>query len=458
MDARFSARYSGKKLMRHLRSLPALFALACPLIHAEQSVTIGYVTAITSPSGFDVNGLHIAVADRTALFLSHGDVTAEAKWTPISVLPQLYLGEEVEVLGDMDRRTRGIPAIKIIASEPAPGRVSGSGVIDLIASDATGTPLVRADGYLLELPAKENLTFLAPLKSPADLRTNLWIKYRGTQRPDGVVEVEKAEISPNLAKHSEERRRSRNEYDPEAVDPADAQGTAAKFLNGADPRRIPPFHDDAMQARIDRIGNSLIPAFQKALPATDPTRIDFRFFLIDDPKRRGAWPLASGIILIPEQVVVRCANDSQIAAILADSIAEILEKQPLSEFANGHKLKTVGLAGQAAGLFIPGVSAAGLATGGASTAWEAGHMNSNDPMRETHQQSARVSLCLMHDAGYDLTEAPKAWWMLAAKSPADPLPKYMPDRTVFLYEGLGTTWHIEGAKKPPSGSGSTSAP
>jgi len=123
---------------------------------------------------------------------------------------------------------------------------------------------------------------------------------------------------------------------------------------------------------------------------------------------------------------------------LADSIAEVLEKQDLRGIPTKHKMTAAQYAGDALGIVVPG---AGLVSLIANP--EVGR----SILDHERQQSGRVSLFLMHDAGYDIAEAPKAWWMLAAKSPAEPLPKYMPDRTVFLYEDLGTTWHIEGAKK-----------
>jgi hypothetical protein len=83
-----------------------------------------------------------------------------------------------------------------------------------------------------------------------------------------------------------------------------------------------------MQPRVDRIGNSLIPDFQRSLPDTDPRKIHFRFQLVDGKKWKDALSLASGVILVPRQIVERLPEDPQLAAVLADNIAEVIEKQP----------------------------------------------------------------------------------------------------------------------------------
>jgi hypothetical protein len=89
------------------------------------------------------------------------------------------------------------------------------------------------------------------------------------------------------------------------------------------------------------------------------------------------------------------------------------------------------LSSAAAGLWIPGI---GLASGIAT--YTRGKYIQTDLLN----QSGRVSLGLLHDAGYDINQAPIAWWMLATDS-ADKLPSTpLPHRAANLYKSLGTTW------------------
>jgi hypothetical protein len=56
---------------------------------------------------------------------------------------------------------------------------------------------------------------------------------------------------------------------------------------------------------------------------------------------------------------------------------------------------------------------------------------------------------LLHDAGYNLNEAPMTWWLLAPKHPGKNLEIPVPERAAYLYGILGTTWRDqEGVPAP----------
>ena len=120
--------------------------------------------------------------------------------------------------------------------------------------------------------------------------------------------------------------RGKQEYDPTAVAPEVKQSVIKEAFGEVDPKKFPPFKDPAMQARIEKIGNSLIPAYQQALPDSDPAKIHFRFQLIDTKLFSDGLTLPNGIILVPRQVVERMQNDSQLATVLADDMAGALER------------------------------------------------------------------------------------------------------------------------------------
>jgi hypothetical protein len=441
--------------VRHfLAPLALACALLCPDARADSSFTEGFVTRIAPSGDFDVNGMHVLVNAKTSITVKSWAETSKggrSVSTEQATLPALFLGESVEIVGDVIHKSTEIRAKRIVLSSATVARVSGVGLIDLMPANSAPAEgkLIRADGYIMLVPAAADVTFAPPLKSFDDIHTNQWVRYLGVQRPDGVVVLDQADFSPNTINHREDKLRVRGEYDPSVIDEGDAQSGASKFFRGKDIKRLPAWHDAAMQARVDRVGKSLIPAFQKALREDDPTRIDFRFQVIDEPKHGDAWSFASGIILVPHQLVERLPDDSQLAAVLADSIAEVLEKQDLRAIPAKQKMTAASYAGDAIGIFVPGASL---------VPFVANHAAARSLLDHERQQSGRVSLCLMHDAGYDLTAATKAWWMLAAKPGSDSLPKRMPDHTLFLYEELGTTWHGEDTTKGPSGSGSTSAP
>jgi hypothetical protein len=387
----------------------------------------GHITRAASPSDFDANGFRVLTTAKTEF--SVGDIQQSQT---IQGVPEPYLGAHVRIFGKLDQRKQTIRAKKVVFVPP-PFQVKGNGLIQALVAAPSGEAdgkLIRADGYRILLTPKTTVTFAPPLSSIADLSPNLWISYKGERREDGIIVASSATLSRNDRAVREEKAREKADYDPEAVAPDEKQSGVAKAFLGIDPRKIPPYHDDAMQARITKIGNSLVPRYQKDLPDSDPAKLRFRFQLVDEPKWRDAMIWPSGVILVPKQVVERMENDSQLAAVLADSIAALLEDQYYRLQSLAHKTTAVELASAA----IPFGGLAGVAgIVGASQAYA-------DAVRHAQEQSARVSLGLMNDAGYTLAEAPKAWWILSTNEPKPLVALQLPELVRYLYEALDSTW------------------
>jgi hypothetical protein len=393
----------------------------------------GYVTAVQPSGAFDVEGVHIHVTPTTEFRTPTGGAVSKV---PASGPATFYVGETLDAIGRLDCTSHTLTAAQIVLVPPSPASVSGIAIIDLIppalAAEPASDRTIRANGFLLHITAKTKLNFADSLKSISDIATNQWIDYSGVQQLDGTVLLDYAGVGPNKVNHTEDSIRTRTDYDPSAVPDDSHQSGLSKAFNGVDARKIPPYHNEDMRARVERIGQSLIPAYQRALPDSDPTKIHFRFQVIDSTKWRDAVTMLSGVIVVPRQVVERMQNDDQLATILADNIAEAIDKDALRTHSVGNKVLVADIAGDAAGIFIP---FAGLATGLAG-----GGVASRVHTLEL-EQSGRVSLCFLHDAGYDIAQAPLAWWLLAPKKPASIDQIRMPPRAVTLYVALGTTWH-----------------
>ena len=425
--------------MRLFALLSALLLLPGSIVHAEDNIG-GHVTRVGSPADFDVDGVRILLTPATILQSRSGETYTELH----QVAP--VLGQFANVSGRIDRKALTIASTRIVFFTPQPAVVSGSAIIDRDPVPVSSRQfLVRADGRNLQISADilDHPVKLSPAAAPAatlaDLHTNVWIDYKGQRRADGIVVVDQASFVPNSVLNSEGKLLRKSDYDPGAVPDDSHQSGASKFFTGTRLKLIPPFHDAALQARVDRIAETLIPAFQKALPGNDPTRIHYRFQLVDEPKWHDAITLPSGVILVPRQIAERLTNDSQLAAVLADNIATALEKQTWRQQPAARSLVAGDVAGQVAGFFIPGV---GLATSLAA------YKTAKVMMSHAEQQSGRVALALMHDAGYDLAQAPEAWWILASKAGTDPHLKPPPARAVNLYQELGTTWQPQAAPLP----------
>lgn len=302
---------------------------------------------------------------------------------------------------------------------------------------------MRADGYPILITSKALIVWVPGLHSLADVKTGDWIDYQGERRSDGMVVAEKVRLAPLAVGKGEEKFRAKRDFDPSKVPDSARQSAVSMYFLGVNPKRFPAYDDLQMQSRVNEIGDKLIPAWQRRLSDSDPAKIHFRFQLISTGKFRDALALSSGVILLPRQVVTRMQNDSQLAAVLADNIAAVLEREDYRHLSTDRELTAGAYGAEVADLFIPGVDLVNpwLGIGG----HEALKIKEED-------QSGRVALWLLHDAGYDIDQAPVAWWLLAARTP-QPISKIpLPHRAAYLYKILGECWNSPQAAAARQGS------
>lgn len=404
---------------------------------AEPAIS-GYITRSVSRSDFDVNGLHIISTPTTVFMQTSGSDASFPRVTGGDV----FLGEHVAIYGKTDSHKQSVKADKVVFYKPVPETLSGLAVVDRVLSPATSKEvLIRADGYPIQISASTDVALAAPLNTLADLKPGIWITYHGTRGPDGMLDADRVSFRISPISDKEQKFVKKSEYDPSTIPSDIKQSKTSKFFRGVDPKKIPPYNDASMQAKVDRIGTNLIPAYQRNLPLDDSAKIKFQFQLIDNAKFRNALSLPSGVILIPHQIVDKFQSDDQIAAFLADQIAGTLERQAYRIIPASQGLQATNIAGTAAGFFVPG---AGILTG-LSTYTAAKSINT-----DLTDQSGRVSLCLLHDAGYDIQQAPMAWWILESKSSAS-LAKKVPQRSINLYRTIGLVWKNPQMTAPNNG-------
>ena len=397
----------------------------------------GFVTRSGSPAEYYVNEHAVSCTPGVTL-----DVTVTRGKPDLSskACPQRILGESVAIYGPHNGKNGPVMATRVETDKPIEIAVDGFAIVDRVMTPVTdSTAILRADGYSIQITPATKVTFAQESGLTLDrIGTNVWLRYAGTLKTDGSVVASSALFAPNTTSRVEDKMRSKSEYNAAAVNEEDRQGRLSKYVLGRNPKKIPAYKDDAMQKRIERIGNSLIPAFQRALPPNDPSRIDFRFQLVDEPKERDGLDAPSGIVLMPRQVVQALPDDSQLAAVMSADIAEVMEKQAIRSVPARNMMAGASLAGTAAGLFVPGVSTGvWLANKKARSVIERHHM----------EQSTRTGLTWMQDAGYDLTQAPLAWWTMADKNRKGLAAVRLPDRTQYLYQVLSTAWRNDLLKK-----------
>jgi hypothetical protein len=429
-----------------MRKIPAvvfssLLAL-CSVNAQEITDFVGYVTRATSPSDFDINGLHILCYEGT-IEKDPSKPNQQHKGCPSG---PLFLGEGMRINGALFKKERRIEAWEIDISQIAGEEVKGSAVIDAPPDKSNltaGNLAVRADGYKIHLDAKTAIVWESPQRSLAEVAAGHWINYKGKRNPDGSLTATHVVFKSGLISKSTQLLRQSTDFDPSAVPASSKQNVVSASLIGPDPKKFPPHSDPIMQARVTSIGEKLIPRYQVELPDSDPTKIHFRFQVVENNIWWDAVALPSGIILVSPQVVERMQNDSQLAAILADNIASILEEQPYKNFTLARNLNFMESASQGAMIANPAIGLAGLGALGLSHAAKADAAT----ILHSMMQSGRVALGLLNDAGYETNQAPIAWWLLGKEKETSTTEIPIPLRATYSYKILGENWNNPAVKE-----------
>jgi hypothetical protein len=429
---------------------------------APKVILDGYVSATHFPSGFDVNGEPVLVKPTTSYaWLGSGD----AKIPPAAsddVKPGVY----VEVAGA--RGEHGFEAVTVSLNEPREPRqpkektvtIKGFGLIVRVIA-AESEPVYEADGYRIRVPAGATTNFSGTLKTLADVGPNVWVKYEAKRETTGELTAITVEFSPGRTGKKKPSQLEKDALTQDAI-PAhavliDANGnfkTGHQKVRLSDAGGACGWHrlvdDPALEARVWRVGMSVAPAFQQQLAKDDAARIHFRFYVVEESLIRSEFGCASGLILVPRQVVNRLKNDSQLAAVLADGVAYNLQAQSPRWIEQNIELAGAAIGGDVLAQFYPW---AGLGTEVSV------NVVAYELERQMKEQCGRIDLGLMADAGYDPWQAPEAWRLLAPrKRPSDTSHLKYPSQAGYQLAILNQQYAHEGAAKPDLNGTKANAP
>jgi Domain of unknown function (DUF5666) len=374
----------------------------------------GYVTAVHLPSGFDVNGHHVVMQPGTAYGMS--DSGKPQVNSPLR--GALQVGAFVYVIGSTNNATKTSAARYVLFRDLWDQKISGQGVIDRVMA-MRELPVFRVDGYTVRISRSTEMAFHGDLANVATVGPGVWMHFVGRRDSTGAIEAEKAAFTRFTADKAAARsgaNEARMEFEPPNFETG-APGMVHMW--GQHP--IPA--DAALQGRIDRVGQKVVPGYQKALQPGDPAKLNFRFYAVDAPALRSIFCSSTGLVLIPVHLSARLQNDDQLAAVLADAVAYLLERQ-------AHAMEEAKL--------LMGIELIGDATSVGITRWALlpVALTAQVPPEKAAiwltEQRGREALALMSDAGYDAWQAPEAWRRLAPKilpNDLDRLP--YPDRSGY---------------------------
>jgi peptidase M48-like protein/uncharacterized protein DUF5666 len=389
------------------------FLILCCLSTAAlaKDITIhGFVTAISSPSSFEIDDYKVTRDKAVSLDL-------EKQQTDNSLdtfKPEdIRIGTELEIQGDYDETSGELKArsIKVFSYDTL--MVKRTALLERLPSltknDAGWTGVIYADGQKISVTPATAVSLkpnLAERKksvkdknsegaklTPDSLNLDTFVSYEGVRQPDGSIRAQKVEFQHAEVSIGEARMRRR--FVPTVTEPDYANFEPGELKMRWASFRIVPDHQ--AQDYISRLGNSLVPAHQKDLPDGDPLKIPFKFFLVDK-KSFNAASYPNGVVVVHSGVFDVLENEAQLAFVLSHEISHAIEKHVWFQHQyRWNELITL----RAGGAFIPygGSFVADLLAAGIRSQYS----------RSLENQADRVGLEWMLSAGYDIREAPQSW-------------------------------------------------
>jgi hypothetical protein len=426
---------SVRSLVRGVAASVFISAMLAPTSFAQQPRDVaveGYITASNLPASFDVNGMQVTLKQSTGFGLT-GDRIFR---TDSPLRDQLRIGAYVSIRGNYNDRKQIATADAVLFRPDWDKKLSGVGVIDQLVTDGP-EPVYRADGYLIRITAATEKTFKGDMQLLAEVKTNSWIAFEGKRDSIGVLLATEATFLP--PRPTKIKAVPILEVATVQIKPADAKdNSSTQSATGTLPTSgggssltqdqklkigLRRWHtlpaDKPLQQRVERIGLSLVPKYQRTMADDDPSKIHFRFFAVDYKGARNEICLFDGVVLIPTQMIERLQNDDQLAAVLADGVASHLQRQAADYLKN----LRIGLA------YIAAMNVASVAFPPLGLAIMAGGFVGGNQLDLMQEDRARIALALMQDAGYNPRQAPEAWRLMAPKK----LPK---DLSTLLYPGI----------------------
>lgn len=167
--------------------------------------------------------------------------------------------------------------------------------------------------------------------------------------------------------------------------------------------------DYKVQGYVNKVGNKLIPAYMQELPDNHENKINFRFYVVDNPVFN-AFAFPDGSVFVNTGLLAVIENEAQLASILAHEIAHVTHEHGKKRMGSQVWVKT---AVTAAIIGVNAVSATKLDNNAKAMISSLVTIGGTGFLafygRKHEEQSDRVGLYYMEKAGYDPRESAAVW-------------------------------------------------
>jgi hypothetical protein len=235
-----------------------------------------------------------------------------------------------------------------------------------------------------------------PLQSLADVGPGVYMTYKGVENFEGSL------VASDVVFVKNEKTKQEKQIWKDARIKAKESKKADSFdilkIGGKKYKALP---DAELQEYINRLGQSLVPEYQKNLPDDDENKIPFRFIVVDE-KYVNASAYPTGTVIVHDDDFNFLENEAQLAFLLSHEIAHATQEHALRKANHMKNTRTwLHIAAFAVG---GGVGQALFLT---EKAIENGYG------RVSENQADRIGMADMIHYGYDPREAARLWKVMS---------------------------------------------
>jgi hypothetical protein len=247
---------------------------------------------------------------------------------------------------------------------------------------------------------KDLLKDSRPLQELDQVQPGVYMTYHGTENASGVIVAETVVFVRN-----EKTKQEKDMWKKLRLKEKEAKNEKSfgELKVGNEKYKLLP--DKEIQDYITRLGERLVPAYQRGLADDDQNKIPFHFAVVYS-KSVNAGCYATGTMVIDHELLAQLENEAQLAFVMSHEIAHATQEHTVRELNHNHKRRT--------GLLIASAFAAGMGYYSVSDllkysviAMEKGYA------RTEENQADRMGLANMIANGYDPREAPRTWKVMS---------------------------------------------
>ena len=319
--------------------------LFCVGIASAKDVKIhGFVTTVNSQSSFEIDDYKITRDVQLILEVEKDESGgATASFNP----EDIHVGTEVEIRGDWNESTGELKAKSIKVFFDDTRKIKRTALVQELpvlnrTESAVWSGMVKADGQRVAI-SESTIVSVKPnrserkqskseksesskeealkLTSPDYVNQDTFIHYEGTRQPDGSVlaskvEFQHAELEDGESKLWRQLTPRVKESNFTSSKPGELRVSKMKY------KLVP---DKQAQDYVASVGQSIIPAHQRALPADSPFKVPFTFYLVED-KTFNASAYPNGVVVVNSGLFDALENEAQLAFVLSHEITHSIEK------------------------------------------------------------------------------------------------------------------------------------